>query len=475
MSEIREALGHGDPLFHTMSEKLQLYGEEGVGIQIDEPSSIYRVPSSTWKVDPGAYEPQVVSIGPYHRQNPKLHAMEDHKWRYMRNLLRRRTQSNFNLVLKLCIEKVKQSEARARSCYKVPFYISNYDFVMMLVLDGCFILELFHTCFYGAMEDDLIYAIPWMFPAIWRDLLKLENQIPFFILLDLFTVNIVTTELTNLSLKELAFSFLEAGPLKIVDPFEEEEACNLNPVGEEKIYHLLHFYHILLQPTVDAWTGKPSTCSSMKSVIFEKMNNWMPHILRKPSLPKVVRGPDNMIPCIVELREAGIKFRRKQGAKTVLNVAFRDGVLHIPCLSVEDNTNSVFRNLLAFEQFCPNNWHYITTYTTFLDCIVNTAKDVTILQQYNVIENMLGSEEELALLINQLGKDVTVCPRCHYLKRVFREVNEYCESKWHKHRASCMRDYFGTPWSMLSVFAAVALLLMTLIQVIVAILSYQKQ
>ncbi|MQM01860.1 hypothetical protein Taro_034617 [Colocasia esculenta] len=301
------------------------------------------------------------------------------------------------------------------------------------------------------MEDDLIYAIPWMFPAIWRDLLKLENQIPFFILLDLFTV--VATELTNLSLKELAFSFLEAGPLKIVDPFEEEEACNLNRVGEEKLYHLLHFYHILLQPTVDhtdAWTGKPSTCSSMKSVIFEKMNNWMPHILRKPSLPKVVRGPDNMIPCIVELREAGIKFRRKRGAKSVLNVAFRDG-------------------------FCPNNWHYITTYTTFLDCIVNTAKDVTILQQYNVIENMLGSEEELALLINQLGKDVTVCPRCHYLKRVFREVNEYCESKWHKHRASCMRDYFGTPWSMLSVFAAVALLLMTLIQVIVAILSYQKQ
>ncbi|KAF9622506.1 hypothetical protein IFM89_031910 [Coptis chinensis] len=62
------------------------------------PPSIYRVPNVIHQVDVDAYEPKVLSIGPLHRGNPKLAAMEKHKWRYLHDLL----SSNPEFSLEKC-------------------------------------------------------------------------------------------------------------------------------------------------------------------------------------------------------------------------------------------------------------------------------------------------------------------------------------------------------------------------------------
>ncbi|MQL97147.1 hypothetical protein Taro_029834 [Colocasia esculenta] len=367
-------------------------------------------------------------------------------------------------------------------------------------------------------EKDPIYAVAWIINSIWRDLLKLENQIPFFILKDLFSIVAPEPNKFN-SLKDLACLYLCMVLLKIKTPFPEEVIRHLKSISaEQEVYHLLHLHHKLLKPaakvTDTTSASKPSHDSPPIRCIFRKKVNQylLPRMriltstkytadttssrINNPSnysssvkskicnrikqlyliSPEVAQGHNSMIPCIVELGDAGIKFRRQPKASSPLDVAFKDGILHIPPLTIQDNTNSVFRNLTAFEQCCPNTGRYFSIYITFLDCLINTAKDVAILQQCSIIDNMLGSEEEVAQLINQLGKDLTLDldSRHHYLAQVFAEVNGHCESKWHKYRATCMRDYFSTPWSMLSLLAAIALLFMTLIQVVYAVLSYKK-
>jgi hypothetical protein len=53
-----------------------------------EPFTIFRVAGPMRERNRHLYEPQMVSIGPFHRgASPRLAAMEEHKWRYLRDPL----------------------------------------------------------------------------------------------------------------------------------------------------------------------------------------------------------------------------------------------------------------------------------------------------------------------------------------------------------------------------------------------------
>ncbi|XP_042958419.1 UPF0481 protein At3g47200-like [Carya illinoinensis] len=58
----------------------------------------------------------------------------------------------------------------------------------MMLLDGCFIIELFRKWDGSSPRDghDPIFELDWMLPKIARDLLLFENQLPFFVLSKLF-------------------------------------------------------------------------------------------------------------------------------------------------------------------------------------------------------------------------------------------------------------------------------------------------
>jgi len=48
---------------------------------------IYRVPACIKDLNPRAYRPQLVSLGPYHHGNAELLPMEEHKRRALQHLL----------------------------------------------------------------------------------------------------------------------------------------------------------------------------------------------------------------------------------------------------------------------------------------------------------------------------------------------------------------------------------------------------
>ncbi|GMP84614.1 hypothetical protein CsSME_00038073 [Camellia sinensis var. sinensis] len=78
--------------------------------------------------------------------------------------------------LRQLMKAMKGLESKARSCYSEPIPMSSKDFIDMMVLDGCFIVKLLHqVC--GSQGSENVNI-----PIFMRDLLKLENQLPLFVL-----------------------------------------------------------------------------------------------------------------------------------------------------------------------------------------------------------------------------------------------------------------------------------------------------
>ena len=103
--------------------------------------SIFRVPAHVREVDEEAYNPKIVSIGPFHHNEPGLRsAMEAQKRRILNRLLDQIRQLN----REVCLENaMRELEGKTRECYSEHFEGINSDgFVQMMVLDGCFIVEL---------------------------------------------------------------------------------------------------------------------------------------------------------------------------------------------------------------------------------------------------------------------------------------------------------------------------------------------
>ncbi|XP_024169582.1 uncharacterized protein LOC112176012 isoform X2 [Rosa chinensis] len=153
-------------------------------------SCIFRVPEVLRRHKPEAYRPDVVSIGPFHRGGKKFRPIEDVKRWYLQNLL-----SRMNISLKTLMEGIDniiEFEKRAREFYSEPPHLSRDDFIEMLILDGCFIVELFWKYFCWSfmhflktdlvpaeelnIDNDPIINKDCMIQYIYHDLLLLENQ-----------------------------------------------------------------------------------------------------------------------------------------------------------------------------------------------------------------------------------------------------------------------------------------------------------
>jgi uncharacterized protein with von Willebrand factor type A (vWA) domain len=85
-----------------------------------------------------AYNPQVISIGPFHHGNKKLQMMENYEVRYLKTFIER---AEINLEdLKRAVKDLEES---VRHCYAETIPLNSDDFVTMIMTDASFITELF--------------------------------------------------------------------------------------------------------------------------------------------------------------------------------------------------------------------------------------------------------------------------------------------------------------------------------------------
>ncbi|KAJ4722904.1 hypothetical protein OWV82_006336 [Melia azedarach] len=377
--------------------------------------SIFRVPDQLRKINEKAYEPEMLAIGPYHRGKDHLIVIEEYKTRYLHKLLQRRT----DISLSDYVMAMRASEERARKCYGGLINMDKDEFVEMMLLDGCFIVEVIRKNYIQELRevDDPIFKLGWMLPFIARDMLLLENQLPFFVLRKLFSMT---------------------------------DMPNNNQTNYNFFYMVLYFFYGILP-------GKacPRGMDAYK-MNAERHSDW------------------RFICCATEIQEAGIKFQKVEDG-FLFDIKFENGVLKIPTLQIGDTSEAIFRNLIAYEQFAHNkNPTHILDYVKFMDCLINSSKDAELLRRRGIIDNWLGDDEVIATLINRLGDAVVLGDNFFYAE-VFYKVNLHCSRRCNKWKAKLRHNYFNTPWAIISFLAAATLLGLTLVQTLFSVLAYFHQ
>ncbi|VAI77919.1 unnamed protein product [Triticum turgidum subsp. durum] len=178
-----------------------------------------------------------------------------------------------------------------------------------------------------------------------------------------------------------------------------------------------------------------------------------------------------VMPSAMEIYEAGIHFKVSD-TDSLLDVHFEHGVLSMPAIRVDDRTEKKFLNLMAFERLHPGAGNDVTAYVIFMDNIISSAKDVALLRSKNIIECGLGSDEEVAKLLNNtLNKGGVMSPSSR-LHDVQRRVKAHCRMRWNRWRANFFQRYLRNPWVFISLVAAVVLLVATLLQTVYTVLPF---
>ncbi|GJR57925.1 putative UPF0481 protein [Tanacetum coccineum] len=397
------------------------------------PPSIYMVPSVFRDLSPVSFNPRVVSIGPLHKENTNLQVYEGQKVAFLHGLLGR-LDTPIEETLKTCLVKVNTSVERIRGCYAGMKIYTDVELNKMMVVDACFILELILR--YLEFED-----------SIWRnllltryliyDLILIENQIPFFVLTDIFECTIMKFR-PGTTLISLIYSVLN-----YVNLFEED--LNIDTIGENTTHdHILGILRKSYQPT----HAIPLSLTRLKNRTA------------------------------LELERAGVNFKTNQHAMWPLAITVEISrfpslswcwgkpTLKMPLLRVNDFTEMVLRNLIAYEQCsgCPS---YVTSYAAFMDMLVNTQEDVAKLVECDVVDNFLGSNEDAANMINKICNEVVIVDSVYF--KQLELLDRYYNSYWPKNISRLRRKYFTSPWNFIALLAAIILFALTVIQTIFSI------
>ncbi|PIN13404.1 hypothetical protein CDL12_13973 [Handroanthus impetiginosus] len=405
-------------------------------------SSIFKVDIHL-RIDGGdsVYDPEIVAIGPYHRGKSHLQYMEEQKYRYLRRLLNRENEEIISYI-----NVVVAMEERARKCYAEPTYLSSNEFLIMMVVDACFLIELIRS--YGIKElrddDDPIFRQERILSQLRHDIFLLENQLPFFLLNELFNmtkINDPKDDIITLTLRFADSIFLN---------FKVPEVVRKIPINNiDHIFGLVHWF--LCFPFTESI---PAREKHARNHVSDKWAN---------------------IYSISGLREAGIKIERAEEKSSLLDITFKDGVLKIPRLKIFDETESQLRNLTAYEQYLSDGEpRYVSELMFFMHCLIKTPYDAKLLRCRGIIENWFAKDENVCLMFNRIGKNILTSSNFSY-SQIFRYVNKQCSRRHIKWRATLRRNYFNSPWSIISFLAAAMLLLLTLLQTIYTILSYKHR
>ncbi|RWR88192.1 UPF0481 protein [Cinnamomum micranthum f. kanehirae] len=364
--------------------------------------TIPRVPERLRLGENDAYEPKIISFGPYHHGEEKLEAMEKHKWSHLEKILSR----NQEIPLKYYINEIKEQEEVIRSCYSGHFVMNSKDFVEMMLIDACFIVEHLLQIHENVVDDELFSSMKCVCDLILYDILLLENQLPFFILDGIFDMAITQSSSIDTDSYPSSFTLLAIDYLNNLT----DEKSNLPP--PESIQHLLHIYHSFCLYTLNEEENRSSTI---------KIGGGDDELVSNTNNEEFFLT----IPSATALEEAGIEFMRKDVEGSKLDVTFSKGKMMIPPLLINSFTKTKFRNLIAFEQFSLGTgselYKNFTAYADFIASIVRTHKDVALLYDKGIILHTLGSHIEVADILCHVNRGAC-SPADNYVIDIYKEV-----------------------------------------------------
>ncbi|PSR86627.1 UPF0481 protein [Actinidia chinensis var. chinensis] len=365
--------------------------------------SIYKVPPHMTDLNKEAYLPQVVSFGPYHHGEEHLMPMEEHKHRALVNFLKRT-----NMPLQIIVDNLTKVVQDLKDSYDLLGDVWQSDterFLRLMVLDGCFMLEV--LCYNAGpfwsdpdnyAPNDPIFSAHGnlhVMPYIRRDMLLLENQLPMRVLIELAAA--IDRRFTE---KGEAQEFLE----RLIRTFTNTIWLDIGDC-----LHVLD--------------------------IFRKSMLWSdPQRQEKREHTIRLHDDSRIIVSAMELQEAGIRLKTRAGDE-------------------------------------------VTSYICFMSTIINSVRDVILLESNGVIEKAIGSEKAVVKLFQSLSEDIMYNPHSS-MGSVLHDINVYRRKPWVKYRANFVHAYHvSTQWNPLaywSIVFAILIFTLTLVQTGYTISPYYR-
>ncbi|XWS10592.1 hypothetical protein CRYUN_Cryun38cG0009600 [Craigia yunnanensis] len=261
----------------------------------------------------------------------------------------------------------------------------------MMLTDGSFIVELFHQ-----YEEDLDTTWSWFsdLNTLTADLLKMGNQLPFFVLEFLFQRSYKTADqaTSNQALRTLALRFFNHAlgrPLDMV--FQNKQPPK----------HLLDLFRSSLLPA----TPPRNNCKAFAE----------------------------SVQCAELLCNAGITLRRKK-ANSLLEIDFRKlqippFALKIPPVAIDHLTSTILVNCVALEQCLNDTSKHFTAYIRFMNCLLRQPEDVRFLRTANIITRIQPDDHEYVInLLDSVREKIHFNARDSYLWKQYREIDSYYDS-----------------------------------------------
>ncbi|KAM0831090.1 hypothetical protein ACQ4PT_065775 [Festuca glaucescens] len=354
--------------------------------------------------------------------------------------------------------------ANARSYYEKDSIVMHDagDFAEMLLLDGCLVLfaifllssslprpidrqlskmarEPTHGEEFVKMSADILFNIK----QLRLDLLMLDNQIPFFVVKHLH--NKLRTSLfrgIDDSIEKMAISCFDD-----IHPKGSYKANGRNPGIS---CHLLDLFHRSRSPD-----GK--------------------YLVRSPNL--LDEEPKSHLPSATDLRESATLFKKKS-AGSPLDLSFHrswfgmSGVMRIPALYLHDDSELIFRNLIAFEQRHLKCSLSVTSYSICMARLLQSETDAKLLRKNRILAHTDKSDQEIVDFFKKLSGDYKDTFMPSDLRKLYKDVATHHDSQLARICGGIMLQYFPTPWITISIIGGAIIFFATIANNIHSVYRY---
>ncbi|KAL5559739.1 hypothetical protein UlMin_035950 [Ulmus minor] len=470
-----------------------------------------------------AFIPQVVAIGPYHCQRPELFEMERYKLTSAKRVQKYfKPQIKFaNLV-----KTFKQNDTLIRASYHRFLDLKKETLAWRFAIDASFLFEYLQT-YSAKKEGSLTRISSKMshlidytgrktaHQAILRDIIMLENQIPLFLLTEIHEIYNYNNEFSDPIFSSMLLGFCkDLSPLKeaITDQYVKETCLakahlldllysaivpkegltmdhnnieNEQPHDKENVKTASKmFWYIISVPILVL-----KTIFNSKIVMFiltlpykvflhfsnDKNSDAMKQLLS--TTEDVVQGMEDIfqpkeesplveelsIPSVSELFEIGVKFCPAKGGLETICFDKILGKFYIPVINLDDNSEVVLRNLVAYEASVAPEVMVFSRYTELMNGIIDKEEDVRILRECGIVLNRLKSDKEVANLFNGMTKSVKIT-KVSIVDKAIEDANGYYSASWTVKKKGIVNKYLFGSWPILVFVAANLLLLFSAVE-----------
>ncbi|XP_062163780.1 putative UPF0481 protein At3g02645 [Alnus glutinosa] len=460
----------------AIEEGLEESDEEGV------PVSIFSVPKSLISFKPEAYIPQLIALGPYHHQRLELFEMEHYKLTSAKRL-----QKNLHPI-KFChlVNHIAESDSTLRACYHRFLEFDRETLAWMFAIDTSFLLEYLHT--YSAKTEGSLVRISSKMAhlidhtrrktahhAIVGDIIMLENQIPLFLLREVHKFFLLHED-HDQALATMLMGFCkDLLPIKYINYQHFREECFERAHLLELLYHMFAPKLQLVpdceqeEPKADEEIGwfRKALKSFLAALIYINLAplRLLSKICKSKAIMLLVTLPFTILSYVLHLGNKGtwkVHLRSCCGLESI-NFDNCCGKFYLPVIHLDDNSEVVLRNLVAYEACIAPEVMIFTRYTELMNGIIDGEEDVRILREAGIILNRLKSDEEVATLWNGMAKSVRVT-KVHILDKAIEGANTYYSGSWKVRMIVAMKKYVFGSWPCLTFLAANTLILLSTLQ-----------